>query len=418
MHIFSLQIQFLCKFSSCIQSAFYIYYTQAIFKGYLSFLRRNLIMKKMFAFALAAMMLLSMSIPALAKEDTIKIGGLAPLTGPYAVYGNAVKDGADLYIAQLNAQGGIDGKKVELLWEDHEADNSQAQKIYFDYLDDGCAAILGDVLTGQCRIIADLAMYDGIPMVTASGTAFDITEGKENVFRTCFIDDFQGVVMANFAAQQGYKKVAILYGVDSAYSTGLVAAFEQQAKEVGVEIVAKEAANFTDIDFKAQLTNIKNAAPDAVFLPFYGAEASLILTQANAIGLNTVYMGADGISDIVPQIADKSLLTQITYADHFAFDSEDEAVVKFIADFTAQYGVVPTVSFSATGYDAALVICKAIKAAGSTDFDDVTAALKALNTVGVSGNITFDENNNPIKSAFVMTFDAEGGKHFVAKVDP
>lgn len=374
-------------------------------------------LSKWLALALAAIMALSLCAPALA-EETIKIGGIAPLTGPYAVYGNAVKNGADLYIAQLNANGGIDGKMVELLWEDDEADDTQAQKIYFNYLDGGCAAILGDVLTGQCRVVASLAVDDGIPMVTASGTAFDITEGKENVFRTCFIDDFQGNVMANFAAEQGYKNVAILYGVDSAYSTGLVAAFEAQAAALNLNIVAKEAANFTDIDFKAQLTNIKNAKPDAVFLPFYGAEAALILTQAKEVGLETIYMGADGISDIVPQIADKSLLTQITYADHFAFDSDDEAVIKFIADYKAMFGEEPTVSFSATGYDAALVICEAIKAAGSTEFEDVTAALKALNTVGVSGNITYDENNNPIKSAFVMTFDAEGGKHFVAKVDP
>ncbi len=373
---------------------------------------------KWLAFVLAAIMILSLCLPALAKEETIKIGGLAPLTGPYAVYGNAVKNGADLYIAQLNEAGGINGKKVELLWQDHEADDTQAQKVYFDYLDDGCAAILGDVLTGQCRVVASLAADDGIPMVTASGTAFDITEGKSNVFRTCFIDDFQGTVMANFAFEQGYKKIAILYGVDSAYSIGLVSAFEAQAAVNGLEIVAKEAANFTDIDFKAQLTNIKNAAPDAVFLPFYGAEASLILTQAQEVGLKTIYMGADGISDIVPQIADKSLLTQITYADHFAFDSDDEAVVKFIADYTRMFGEKPTVSFSATGYDAALVICEAIKAADSTDFDAVTAALKAIETVGVSGKITFDANNNPIKSAFVMTFDEQGEKHFVAKVDP
>lgn len=372
---------------------------------------------KILALIMAAAMLFSLCAPAMA-EDTIKIGGIAPLTGPYAVYGISVKNGADLYVAQLNEAGGINGKKVELLWEDDEADDTQAQKIYLDYVDDNCAAILGDVLTGQCRVVASLAMDDGIPMVTASGTAFDITEGKDNVFRTCFIDDFQGTVMANFAFEQGYKKVAILYGADSAYSVGLVAAFEAQAKICGLEIVAKEAANFTDIDFKAQLTNIKNAAPEAVFLPFYGAEASLILTQAQEVGLTTVYMGADGISDIVPQIADKSLLTQITYADHFAFDSDDEAVVKFIADYTAMFGEEPTVSFSATGYDAALVICEAIKAAGSTDYEAVTAALKAIETVGVSGKITFDENNNPIKSAFVMTFDAEGGKHFVAKVDP
>lgn len=373
---------------------------------------------KWLALTLAAVMALSLFVPAMAEDEIIKIGGIAPLTGPYAVYGVSVKNGADLYIDQINAAGGIDGKKVEILWEDDAANDTQAQKIYFNHLDDGCAAILGDVLTGQCRIVAALAVEDGIPMVTASGTAFDINEGKPNVFRTCFIDDFQGYVMANFAAEQGYEKVAILYGADSAYSIGLVAAFEAQASAKGLTVVAKEAASFTDIDFRAQLTNIKNAAPDAVFLPFYGAEASLILTQAKEVGLETIYMGGDGISDIVDKMADKRLLTQMTYADHFAFDSDDAAVVKFISDYTAKYGENPTVSFAATGYDAALVICEAIQKAGSTDFDAVTAAIKEINTIGVSGNITFDANNNPIKSAFVMTFDAEGGKHFVAKVDP
>lgn len=377
-------------------------------------------MKKCIKFiSMVAAMLLALSLlmPCLA-EDTIKIGGLAPLTGPYAVYGFSVKNGADLYIDQLNAAGGINGTPVELIWEDHAANDTQAQKIYFDHLDAGCVAILGDVLTAQCRVVAALAAEDGIPMVTSSGTAFDINEGKPNVFRTCFIDDFQGTVMANFAAEQGYQNVAILYGADSAYSIGLVSAFEEQAAVRGLNVVAKEAASFSDIDFKAQLTNIKAAAPDAVFLPFYGSEASLILTQAKEVGLETIYMGADGISDIVDKITDKSLLTSMTYADHFAFDSDDAAVVKFIEDYTNKYGEAPTVSFSATGYDAALVICEAIKNANSMEYDAITEAIKNISVEGVSGVISFDENNNPIKSAFVMTFDAEGGKHFVSKVDP
>lgn len=382
--------------------------------------------QKWFSVILSIVVVFSLLIPtAIADEDTIKIGGLAPLTGPYAVYGEAVKNGADLYVSQLNAAGGIDGKMVEILWEDHAASDQQAQNIYYDHLDNGAVAILGDVLTGQCRVIAQLAYEDGIPMVTASGTAFDINEGKPNVFRTCFIDDFQGVVMANFAKQQGYQKVAILYGADSAYSLGLYNAFKAQAEVNGIELVAEEAAAFTDIDFKAQLSNIKNAEPEAVFLPWYGSEASLILAQAAEVGLNVKFMGADGISDIVDKIDDKSLLTAMNYADHFAFDSDDEAVQTFIAEYTAKYGEEPTVSFSATGYDAALVICQAIDEADIEDYSDleavyeaVTEKIKGISAEGVSGVISFDENNNPIKSAFVMTFDEEGGKHFVAKVDP
>lgn len=383
--------------------------------------------QKWFSVILSIVVVFSLLLPvAVAEEETIKIGGLAPLTGPYAVYGEAVKKGADLYVSQLNANGGIDGKMVEILWEDHAANDAQAQNIYYQYVDEEeVVAILGDVLTGQCRVIAGCAYEDGVPMVTASGTAFDINQGKPNVFRTCFIDEFQGVVMANFAKQQGYENVAILYGADSAYSMGLYNAFTAQAKEVGVNVVAEEAAAFTDIDFKAQLTNIKNADPDAVFLPWYGAEAALILTQADELDLNVIFMGADGIADIVDKIGDKALLTKMTYADHFAFDSDDEAVKTFIADFTAKYGEEPTVSFSATGYDAALVICQAIDNADIEDYSDaeevhaaIVEAIKSISAEGVSGVISFDENNNPIKSAFVMTFDAEGGKHFVAKVDP
>lgn len=381
--------------------------------------------QKWVSLILAVVMMVSLLIPAMADDDTIKIGGLAPLTGNAAQYGEAVKRGADLYVSQINAAGGIDGKQVEILWEDHAASDQQAQSIYYQHLDDGAVAILGDVLTQQCRIIAQLSNEDGIAMVTASGTAFDINEGKYNVFRTCFIDDFQGIVMANFAKQQGYENVAILYGADSPYSMGLYNAFKAQAEVNGITIVAEEAAAFTDIDFKAQLTNIKNVAPDAVFLPWYGAEASLILTQANEVGLETIYMGADGIADIVDKIDDKSLLTQMTYSDHFSFKSEDEDVKDFIAAFTDLYGEEPHISFSATGYDAAKVICQAIDEADVASYDDpedayeaVIEKIKESSVKGVSGVITFDENNNPIKSAFVMTFDAEGGKVFVSKVDP
>jgi len=263
-----------------------------------------------------------------------------------------------------------------------------------------------------------LADEDGIPMVTPSGTAFDITAGKTYVYRSCFIDEFQGYVMANYAAETGYKNVAILYGADSAYSMGLVAAFEAQAKVKGLTIVAKEAANFTDIDFKSQLTNIKNAKPDAVFLPYYGDAMALILPQAKEVGLETIYLGADGTANVVENIADKSLLTSVVYSDHFAFDSDDEAVVNFVTGYTAKYGEKPEISFAATGYDAALVICEAIKAAGTTDHDAVNEVLKNISVEGVSGVISFDENNNPVKSAFVMGFDAEGNKHFVTRVDP
>lgn len=372
---------------------------------------------KWVALVLAAVMALSLCVPALA-EETIKIGGIGPLTGGAAMYGIPIRNGAQLYIDQLNEAGGINGAKVEFVWEDDAGKNEQAQKLYYDFYDDGFAAILGPVLTDQCNVVGMLADEDGIPMVTPSGTAFDITSGKNYVYRSCFIDEFQGYVMANYAAEIGYKNVAILYGADSAYSMGLVAAFEAQAAAKELNIVAKEAANFTDIDFKAQLTNIKNAAPDAVFLPYYGDAMALILPQAKEVGLETIYLGADGTANVVENIADKSLLTSVVYSDHFAFDSDDESVVNFVNSYTEKYGEKPEISFAATGYDAALVICEAIKVAGTTDHDALNEAIKNITVEGVSGIISFDENNNPVKSAFIMGFDAEGNKHFEDRVDP
>ena len=372
--------------------------------------------RNFFFLALVMVMIFSVTVPAFA--DTVKLGGLAPLTGPYAVYGLAVKNGIDLYVDTLNANGGINGDQVEVLWEDDASDDpAVALQLYGDLYDKGCVGLLGPVLTPQCLAVSDYAYEDGMPMITASGTDANITLGKDFVYRTCFIDDFQGYVMANFAADQGYTDVAILYGADSAYSNGLVVSFEAQAAAKGLNIVAKESASFTDVDFKAQLTNIKAAGPKAVFVPFYGPEAALILTQAAEIGLETIYMGADGISSIVDSISDKALLTSMTYSDHFAFDSDSETVTNFIKEYEAKYNETPSVSFAATAYDAALVMCETIKVAG-TKADDINEQIKVGTYEGVSGIISFDENNNPIKSAFVMSFDAEGAKHFVAKVDP
>ena len=186
---------------------------------------------------------------------------------------------------------------------------------------------------------------------------------------------------------------------------------------MGLEMVASESAAYGDVDFKTQLTNVKNANPEVVFLPYYGAEASLILTQANEIGLNVKFLGADGISDIVDAIADKSLLTNMTYSDHFSTQADSQLAKDFVAAFKAAYNEDPSVSFSATGYDAALVLAEALKK-GSTKYEDVAAAIRATDLEAVSGKITFDEHNDPIKSAFIMTFDAKGNKVFVKMQNP
>ena len=376
-------------------------------------------MKKIVAVMLTLMLTVGFALPALAA-DTIKIGGIGCLTGEAAVYGIGVRNGIDLYIDELNAAGGIDGVLVEMIWEDDEGTEEKAINAYTKLVEqDGVVAILGSVTTGPTDAVADYAAEDGIPMITASATAYRITDGRPTVFRTCFLDPFQGVSMANFAKEEfGATKLAVLYENGNEYSTGLKDKFIEQAAVNEQEVLLVEATSEGDVDFRTQLTKIQDAAPEVVFLPYYGAQAALILSQANDIGLDVKFVGADGISNTVTSISDKSLLTNMWYSDHFSNDADSDMVKKYLAGYEAKHGEMPSISFSATGYDAALVLTEAIKAAGSVEYADVAAAIKATNLEGVSGVITFDDHNDPIKSAVILTFDAEGKQVFVKQQNP
>ena len=284
---------------------------------------------------------------------------------------------------------------------------------------DGVCAVLGPVLTGATDAAADLAAADGIPMITASATAYYITTDRPTVFRTCFLDPFQGKVMADFTAQElKAAKVAVMYKNGDEYSVGLKDAFVEEAKAVGMEVVAEEASADKDVDYKTQLTNIKNSGAEVIFLPYYGDVASYILTQANELGLDVKFVGGDGISNITGAISDKSLLTNMYYVDHFSNSADSEIVKAYLSGFEALYGEMPAISFSATAYDAAKVLCGAIAAAGSTDAQAIADAIKVSSTEGVTGTITFDEHNDPIKSGFILTFDANGEQVFVKQQDP
>ncbi len=374
--------------------------------------------RSLFSLLVALALMLSAVAPALA-EDVIKIGGIGVLSGDYGKYGLAVKEGVDLYVKQINAAGGVLGKQVEMVWEDTEGKADLAINAYNKVVEqDGVAGIIGAVLSGESKALAEVSSEDGVPQITPSSTAYDVTTDRPNVFRTCFLDPFQGNAIANYMAKQGIKKAAVLYDNATEYSNGLYEAFKAKAEAEGVEIVATEAAAYGEKDYKTQLTTIKNANPEAVFLPYYGADAAMILAQAKEIGLDVKFYGADGISDIVDLVTDKALLTNLVYTDHFTTDAESPKAVEFVKAFEAEHGKLPTISFSATGYDAVLVLLSAIEAAGSTDRAAVVAAIKASNVVGVSGNITFDDHNDPIKSAFLLTFDAEGNKKYLDQVDP
>ena len=361
---------------------------------------------------------ISFVAPVALAEDTIKIGGIASLSGGAAAYGQAIQKGVNLYIKQLNAQGGIDGKKIEVFWEDDRGEPTDGVNAFNKLVDnDGVVAIIGAVISRVTLSIVPYANDIGIPMITASSTAEAVTLGNPSVFRTCFIDNFQAVIMARYAKDEGYSKVAIMYDNGEDYSKGLYDNFIAEAAVLGLDIVATESAAFSDVDFKTQLTNIKNSNPNAVFLPYYGEQAALILNQAKQIGLDVKFLGADGLSNVVETITDKTLLTNMTYSDHFSIQSDSQLAKEFVEAYKAEYNEEPNISFSATGYDAALVLAEALKK-GSTKYEDVVAAVRATNIDAVSGKISFDEINNPIKSAFITTFDEQGNKVFVKVQNP
>lgn len=376
-------------------------------------------LNKILAMFLAGILMISLSAPMVAAEETIKIGGISVLTGPASLYGIAVQKGIDLYIEQLNEAGGIDGKKVEILWEDDQGDPTSAQQAYFKLVEnDGVVAILGAVLTGATKAVAEAAEVDGIPVISASATAYEITTGRPSVFRTCFLDPFQAVIIARYIKEEGITSAAVLYDNGDEYSTGLYNAFKAECEALGVTITAAESAATADVDFKAQLTNIKATNPQAVFLPYYGAPAAYILKQAKEIGLDVKFYGADGISNVIDSISDTSLLTSITYTDHFTDDADSELAKNYMKSFEEKYGEKPTLAFSATAYDAALVLTNALKTAGTTEYAAVVDAIKNSSVEGITGNITFDDHNDPIKSVFFTTFDAEGNRVFLKRMDP
>jgi branched-chain amino acid transport system substrate-binding protein len=355
--------------------------------------------------------------------DTIKIGWLGPETGSVAQYGLAVKNGVDLYIEQLNAAGGINGKQVEVEYYDEEGDATKAVTGYNSLVDEGVVGIVGDVTTGPCTAVVAESQNDKIPMITASATATSITYNEEsdtvnsNMFRSCFIDPFQGKTMARFASEVLHAKTAaVLYDNGDTYSTGVYQYFVNECKELGITIVADESYASGSVDFSGQLTNIAAANPDVLFLPVYYSDVALIATQAADAGVKATMLGVDGWSSVLDAVTDPSLIEGAYYCSGFSTEDTSAQVVQFISDYEAKYsGEVPNM-FAAQGYDAAWILCNGIAAAeqsgatyGSADYFQATIdAMKATDGDFVTGHVSYDDHNDPQKTAAII--EITGGK--------
>jgi branched-chain amino acid transport system substrate-binding protein len=368
-------------------------------------------------FLVLALLVPSLAACSASAANTIKIGGLAPLTGSVSVYGIAATNGAKLAFAEINKAGGILGKKIDYTVLDEKGDVNEAINAYNKLADQTkVVAILGDVTSKPSISVAQQAAKVNMPMISATATALDVTKQGTNVFRACFIDPFQGKTMAAFAADSlKVTKVAIIYNSGDDYSVGLTDAFKAEAAARGLQVVASESYSPDDKDFKAQLTKIASASPEALFIPDYYNTVALIANQAKSIGLNVPLMGADGWDGVLT-VAAPAEVEGAYFCNHYSSEDQDPKVQGFLTSYKTTYKTDAN-AFAALGYDAAYILAAAITKAGNTDSAAIVKALAETDYTGVTGNIKFDADRNPIKSV-AITKIVDGKYTFFSKVTP
>lgn len=351
-------------------------------------------------------------------SDTIRIGGLAPLTGDAASYGVAVNNAIQMAVEDINANGGIDGKQIEYIYYDEKGDTTEATNAYNKLVqDDKVVAIIGDVTTKPTLAVAQTSQQDNIPIITATATAAEVTLTGPNIFRACFTDPFQGELMAFYASEKlGATKVAVLSDMADDYSSGIAEAFVAKAEELGMQVVADEKYQDGDVDFKSQLTNIKGQNPDVLFLPVYYEDLRLISAQAKEVGVTAQLCGADGWDSVLTDNFDSSVLNGGVFCSQYSTESTDERVQNFISTYKEKYEMDPNM-FAVLAYDATNMMAQAISDAGSTDSQAIIDAMAALEYDGLTGHMTFDEDRNPQKSAVIVSIQDNVYK-FVENYDP
>jgi len=363
------------------------------------------------------------STPA-ADSKEIKIGGNFELTGGVANFGKQTMQGVQLAFKEANAAGGVLGKKLVLVTADNKSEPSEATNSITKLItQDKVVMVLGPVASSNVLATLQVGQDNKIPVLTATGTNTKITVDNGKVrpyaFRSCFIDPFQGSVMANFATKTLKAKTAVIY-IDSSsdYSKGLAESFAAQFTKNGGVVIGKEAFLQKDQDFKATLTKIKVMNADTIFIPAYYEEVGKIAKQAREIGITVPLIGTDGFDDPkVVEIAGAEALNNTYFSNHYSAQDTDPRIQKFVAAYKAEYGQEPS-ALAALGYDAALMTIDAIKRANSTDPVKLRDALEQTKDLQVvTGVITLDADHNPIKSGVVIEMK-DGKQVFKEKINP
>lgn len=360
------------------------------------------------------------------KADTIKVGANLEMTGGSASYGISSKNAIELAFKEINEKGGINGKQLELVVADNKSEAAEAtnamQKLVSQ---DNVVAVIGPNLSSS--VIAASAInnsakvLDIAPMATNPYVTVDQASGKTKDFnyRTCFIDPFQGTVMAKFAtAELGVGNAAILIDNSSDYAKGLAQFFKENFVKEGGAVTAEESYLQKDTDFKATLTKIKATNPDFLYVPGYYQEVGLIVKQARELGMNMPIAGGDGWDSAkMPEIAGTAALNNTYFSSLYSPDDSSDINKNFVAAYEKAYGQKPDV-FAALSYDSALLVAEAIKNAGSTEPAKISEAMAKINGFsGVSGSVNFDDKHNPVKSAVILEYK-DGAQSLKTKINP
>ncbi|HKF43350.1 MAG TPA: ABC transporter substrate-binding protein [Thermoanaerobaculia bacterium] len=353
------------------------------------------------------------------EAQKIEIGFFGALTGPQATFALSGKNGAKLAIDQLNAAGGVLGKKIDLLVEDDHNDPSEAASAVSKLITrDHVVALIGEQASSRSLAAAPIAQNYQVPMISPTSTNVEVTKKGDYIFRACFIDSFQGKAVATFAWQNlRLKTAALLVDSKSDYSVGLADAFRHAFTALGGRIVAELKYAEGDSDFSAQLTAIQAAAPEAVMIPGYYTDAGLIARQARSLGIQATLLGADGWDS--PKLVEigGAAIEGACFSNHYSVDDPSPAVRAFVEEYRKAYGILPD-SIATLSYDAARLVADAMKRAGSTEGKRLRDALASTaDFPGVTGALTMDADRNPVKPAVILK--VEGGKfRYAATIAP
>jgi branched-chain amino acid transport system substrate-binding protein len=353
-------------------------------------------------------------------EDSILIGEVDSMSGANATYGISTHQGIELAIQEINASGGLNGKKLKLIaLDDQDKPDESARGVSKLISHDHVAALISGVTSSNALAMAPIAQQNKIPLVITMATHPKVTQVGDYIFRICFIDSFQGKAMAKFALSSlKLRKVSVLTDVKSDYSVGLTEVFSEEFRKGGGEVLIAQSYSGGDIDFKSQLTSIQSRNPEAIYIPGFYSDAALIARQARELGMKQILLGADGWDSPKLKELGGAAFKQSYFTGFYFAEDDSPQVQKFFEQYKNKYHSQPDGS-AVRGYEGMQVLFKALQSAKSLEAKEIQNALAQTKDLKVTtGKVSFDSNRNGVRPIVVLEVKEGGGMRYSATIDP